>query len=32
MRELNGWIWCKRVRDNEAGWIPSSCLKNISEG
>ncbi|EGL84204.1 Variant SH3 domain-containing protein [Caldalkalibacillus thermarum TA2.A1] len=27
MRELNGWIWCKRVRDNEAGWIPSSCLK-----
>lgn len=25
--ELNGWIWCKRYRDNEEGWVPKDCLK-----
>ena len=25
--ELNGWIWCKREKDGEEGWISKSNLK-----
>lgn len=27
-KELNGWIWCRRISQPEEGWVP---LKNIRE-
>jgi hypothetical protein len=27
--ELNGWIWCKRLDDTEAGWLPKEKLKAL---
>jgi len=28
-RALNGWIWCKRLSDNQSGWVPAAILQNI---
>lgn len=25
--ELNGWVWCVRETDQEAGWVPKYCLR-----
>lgn len=27
LRWLNGWAWCTRQRDAQAGWVPSSHLR-----
>lgn len=25
--ETNGWLWCIRETDNDAGWVPLNCLR-----
>ena len=27
LKDLNGWIWAKRLSDNAEGWIPLKILK-----
>ncbi len=31
-RELNEWIWCRRDRDYEEGWVPKINLREKGEG
>lgn len=31
VRSLNGWSWCTRSRDAQAGWVPSSHLRHIEQ-
>lgn len=26
IKEMNGWVWCKKVKCDEMGWVP---LKNV---
>ncbi|HBS5818892.1 TPA: hypothetical protein MAK71_003687 [Klebsiella pneumoniae] len=26
-REINGWVWCMRLSDKEAGWVPKKLLQ-----
>jgi hypothetical protein len=30
-RELNGWIWCKKITDGEEGWLPMNNIRLIAE-
>lgn len=30
-RTLNGWAWCARPDDSEAGWVPLANLEEASE-
>lgn len=27
VKELNGWLWCVRLSDNDEGWLPKEILK-----
>ncbi|HHR3734686.1 TPA: SH3 domain-containing protein [Salmonella enterica] len=27
IKYLNGWLWCRRLSDNEIGWVPTGILK-----
>lgn len=27
VKELNGWLWCIRLLDNDEGWLPKEILK-----
>ncbi|MBC6971623.1 ligand-binding protein SH3 [Bacillus sp. Xin] len=31
IKELNGWLWCKRKTNDEKGWLPKSKLKVLDE-
>lgn len=28
-RRLNGWAWCERAEDGEAGWVPLANLREV---
>ncbi len=27
LRPLNGWYWCRRLSDDELGWLPAEVLR-----
>ncbi len=29
LRELNGWVWCRKSTNGEEGWVPAECLQQI---
>jgi len=29
--ELNGWIWCTKLNEQEEGWLPKEKLNSMSE-
>lgn len=29
IRKLNGWIWRRRDRNAEEGWLPAECLERL---
>lgn len=29
LRALNGWLWCRRLRNGELGWLPQSKLRRV---
>ncbi len=31
IRELNNWVWCKRFREEEYGWVPLENLHLVEE-
>ncbi|CAD5108123.1 SH3 domain-containing protein [Zestomonas carbonaria] len=31
LRTLNGWVWCSRVSDTEAGWVPLEHLRQMQD-
>lgn len=30
LKELNGWIWCKKLSNNDDGWVPKDSLILLS--
>ncbi len=26
---LNGWVWCRRLSDNDTGWVPMNILLKV---
>jgi len=30
LKELNGWVWCKRLNNHEIGWFPKDNLKELT--
>ncbi|MDV2686430.1 hypothetical protein RYX56_18840 [Alkalihalophilus lindianensis] len=30
-KELNGWIWVKRLTNSEEGWVPKENVKEVSD-
>lgn len=28
-QQLNGWIWCSRLSDDQSGWVPLEVLSQI---
>lgn len=30
IRELNGWLWVKKINSNEEGWTPKENLQSIN--
>ncbi|EOG8283785.1 SH3 domain-containing protein [Salmonella enterica subsp. enterica serovar Newport] len=31
IKHLNGWVWCRRLSDNEIGWVPAGILEAFSD-
>ena len=29
IKEINGWIWCKKINNCEEGWIPSDIISEV---
>lgn len=30
LRPLNGWLWCRRLRNGELGWLPQAKLRQVA--
>ncbi|CAI9395147.1 TPA: hypothetical protein N2R15_002461 [Citrobacter amalonaticus] len=30
IKALNGWLWCRRLTDNDIGWVPMNILRKIA--
>lgn len=31
LKELNGWIWVKRITNSEEGWVPKENVKEVND-
>lgn len=31
IRELNGWMWCEKVKNEEQGWVPKRAIRKMHE-
>jgi hypothetical protein len=29
-KELNGWVWAKRISNSEEGWVPKENIKEVN--
>ncbi|WP_205297555.1 SH3 domain-containing protein [Pantoea sp. Cy-639] len=30
LRRLNGWLWCRSLRNDELGWLPLAKLRQLA--
>ena len=28
-KSMNGWMWCKRLSDDQSGWVPTELLEQM---